>query len=382
MDDKIFFITNLIFSVVGFVMGVCFLTFPMPQSVELKNYRVSLKVLALAYFAIAVFAMLLLFLKRKHLEMELFYFNFLIVTSSQTMLFGFTLTSLLDPVFVTKKKILFHSLPIITLLLLYIFSYYLFGDPYLFKFSDIVNNISQPSVIVRIVTLVYAIFQFFFYLSMFFNAERIYKKNINNYFSDSYKLRLSWVRYALLAGLAIGLLSLMLPLFPNRYFNYAATILFTLFYLVFAIQYINYPNIYVKLNNFFIKEEFIQPEKTTNRKGRLVWSDYKTKIIEQKLFLLPNINIEELAKMLQIGRTTLSNFINTEEKMNFNNWINTLRIEEAKNIFSKNIGLSIAEVSEKVGYTEQSNFSRVFKQIVGETPLIWKKSRFKENGTA
>ena len=85
------------------------------------------------------------------------------------------------------------------------------------------------------------------------------------------------------------------------------------------------------------------------------------------------VTIEDLANKLNIGRTTLSNLINREEGVNFNTWINRLRIEEAKQLLIDNPDYTIAKISEMVGYTEQANFSRQFKQITGESPLLWRK---------
>jgi len=83
--------------------------------------------------------------------------------------------------------------------------------------------------------------------------------------------------------------------------------------------------------------------------------------------------IEELAQHLKIGRTTFSGMINKEEGINYNLWMNTLRIDEAKKIFAANLDFSIAQVSEMVGFSEQSNFSRQFKIITKQSPSEWRQ---------
>jgi YesN/AraC family two-component response regulator len=85
------------------------------------------------------------------------------------------------------------------------------------------------------------------------------------------------------------------------------------------------------------------------------------------------VTIEDIANKLKVGRTTLSNLINREEGVNFNTWINRLRIEYAKQLMIDNPDYTIAKISELVGYTEQANFSRQFKLIAGESPLLWRK---------
>jgi AraC-like DNA-binding protein len=39
---------------------------------------------------------------------------------------------------------------------------------------------------------------------------------------------------------------------------------------------------------------------------------------------------------------------------------------------------SLSVIAEKVGYTEHANFSRQFKLITGESPLLWKKQQISE----
>ena len=91
------------------------------------------------------------------------------------------------------------------------------------------------------------------------------------------------------------------------------------------------------------------------------------------MYLKEGLTLEELAQTLLVGRTTLSNLINQEENVNFNTWINTLRIEEAKKKIIASPEYSILLVSELVGFSEQSNFSREFKKITGITPSGWKR---------
>lgn len=98
------------------------------------------------------------------------------------------------------------------------------------------------------------------------------------------------------------------------------------------------------------------------------WYFYKQKIIESKIYLNESITLIEIAQSLNIGHTTLSNFINTEENLNFNNWINQLRFSEAQNLMASDPDTPISHITTKTGYSELSNFSREFKQFTVETP--------------
>jgi AraC-like DNA-binding protein len=85
----------------------------------------------------------------------------------------------------------------------------------------------------------------------------------------------------------------------------------------------------------------------------------------EKNFTRTGISIQSLANEIGTNRTYLSNHINGEKGMNFNHWISNLRIEESMRILINNPELSIDQVSERVGYSEQSNFTSHFTQIVG-----------------
>jgi AraC-like DNA-binding protein len=55
-----------------------------------------------------------------------------------------------------------------------------------------------------------------------------------------------------------------------------------------------------------------------------------------------------------------------------NQWLYTLRIEEAKQIILRNPGVKISEVASAVGIPIIYNFSRWFKSITGMTAVTWR----------
>jgi AraC-like DNA-binding protein len=194
-----------------------------------------------------------------------------------------------------------------------------------------------------------------------------------DYFSDVFQLKLNWVRIAFFSALVVGTVAMISNFLPTRY-DWIVTLVFSVFYFGFAQEYIKYNKV------FSIIEPAIIPVATENipnlnQKLRIKtdWQYYKQQIASNKYYCEAGITIEELAFKLKIGRTTLSNFINREEGINFNSWINKLRIEDAKQLLIYNPDYTIATVSEMVGFTEQANFSRQFKVVTGESPLVWRK---------
>jgi AraC-like DNA-binding protein len=149
--------------------------------------------------------------------------------------------------------------------------------------------------------------------------------------------------------------------------------IYALFYVGFGLFYIQYPNTFTEIEQAITETEVIVPDETEKVNRLPTWDKLKQQVIQEKYYLNSGVTIEEIAQLLKIGRTSLSGFINKEERVNFNLWINTLRIEEAKKHLVNHPDFSIAKVSELVGFSEQSNFSRQFKLLTQQSPSEWRQ---------
>ena len=87
-------------------------------------------------------------------------------------------------------------------------------------------------------------------------------------------------------------------------------------------------------------------------------------------FLNPALSLVEVAKLLKVTPQQLSQVVNEKTNLNFTNYINSYRIEMAKEIlmsldFNKH---TIDTVAEKSGFNSKSPFYLAFKKNVGMTP--------------
>jgi len=196
---------------------------------------------------------------------------------------------------------------------------------------------------------------------------------LDNFYSNTFHLRLIWVRYCFFGALVLVTLVIISMFISNPYFGLFITGINILFYTFFGLLYIQYPLTYTNLESLFITSSLPNNEELNQSSGILSWDKLKSLIVEERYYIRPEINIEEMAQYLKVGRTTLSAFINKEEKMNFHAWINSLRIQEAQQIFESNPDYSITQVAEMIGFSEVSHFSRQFKQITNESPSAWKQ---------
>ena len=97
---------------------------------------------------------------------------------------------------------------------------------------------------------------------------------------------------------------------------------------------------------------------------------------QNKPYLNSELDLETLAKAMQVHPKTLSQAINQILGSNFSEFINSYRIEEAKLLLQNNTDnqMTIMEVMYDVGFNSRSVFNTAFKNKTGVTP-----SQFKEN---
>jgi two-component system response regulator YesN len=85
-----------------------------------------------------------------------------------------------------------------------------------------------------------------------------------------------------------------------------------------------------------------------------------------------NYTLPEAAEMAHLSVSHFSSLFKKSTGMTYLNYVNQLRIEKAKELLLVP-ETKIYEVADQVGFTSLPYFNRVFKQIVGATPLEYRK---------
>ncbi len=371
--DTIYLVTDIALVVVCFIMFAFFIGVKNLPFVNNPNYKTSLKALAIAYIIFGILNTIDLFLNHIEPQPQIFPFIALVIACFQALLFSFTLITLYNPNFVTRKIVVTHSLPIALLVISYVMIRLFFDSVSIASFAEIKVSGGNPEFIVRVLLFIFFVFQLIAYTKITMGQDREYRRQLLNYSSETEKLNLRWVRIAFLAALSIATTILIYNIYPSKIFGLFVNIAVIIFYFGFGVNYLNYNKIYINISNIFIDNTAQSGINLKQGSQKVKWDALKNKILDERLYLKEGLTLEELAQTLLVGRTTLSNLINQEENVNFNVWINTLRIEEAKKIFIATPEYSILQVSELVGFSEQSNFSREFKKITGVTPSCWKQ---------
>ena len=364
-----FYIINATIPLVLIFSALLMLLLAIPSDPELNTYYRSRKVMAYAYLIFGIFSGVNALVNgpgTSDSDMFIVAVFSLIIASFQSFLFTYTLIILINPSgfkkrWVAGQLISISSFSILVLLLLCLKAFY-----------------SQK--IAFFCFLAFYFYQLIYYTHTFIRANKQYRSAAGNYFSGDEAKLLNWVTIAFFSAFSVGILVLVLIIYPDPVFDLAVAVLCALFYIYFLVKYINYP--YVFRTVTILKEDVDEDENQDQATDQETTENKKLnnlpQLIEQwvssKAFTESGITIITMANSLNTNRTYLSAYINNNMQMNFNAWINLLRIEEARKILKSSDNLSIADIAFRLGYADHSSFSRQFKKITGFSPVQWRKT--------
>lgn len=96
---------------------------------------------------------------------------------------------------------------------------------------------------------------------------------------------------------------------------------------------------------------------------------------DEKRFLDASLTLEKTAEALELSQGHLSKIINTELGISFKDYINALRVEEAKSYLADDAfsNYTLVAIGLEAGFNSKSAFNSSFKKITGETPSQFKR---------
>ncbi|MCR4434790.1 MAG: PocR ligand-binding domain-containing protein [Clostridiales bacterium] len=89
---------------------------------------------------------------------------------------------------------------------------------------------------------------------------------------------------------------------------------------------------------------------------------------------MEKITLEEVASHVYLSVSYFSKIFKDEMKCNFNSYLNKVRIDMSKKLLLDD-SIALVDVSNLVGYEDQSYFSKVFKKMTGMSPGKYRESR-------
>jgi len=157
------------------------------------------------------------------------------------------------------------------------------------------------------------------------------------------------------------------------------------FYLLWlSISFVTYWLGYIGIYKYGVSEQRKKIRIFTNKKiTDIIYAtannkhikDLEKLLIQKKQFLNPALTQEVVAKKLNLSKSHLSRIINSELDTSFTNYLNSLRVEQAKQYIENEsfTNYTIAAIGLEAGFNSKSTFNKAFKKVTGLTPSGYKK---------
>lgn len=327
------------------------------------------------------------------------YRDILFYTPFQHLLFVgpiifFYTQNLLNPSFKFLKKEALHLIPgfiyFLYTIAIWIYDKFIFGDYYFYKngmdkdFDDWYQKLGLVSMLV------------YFVLSI--RYYNVYKKLMFQVVSYADTILFKWIKTYLIAFLIMLLLPIffdIIGIFYPEIKSYQGSWWFFLFFsiIMYYIAITGYSNpinatIPFKMSFFNKNPMLLLNENPTNETENCIdiqhetfeesnspeieyWkSKIETLIQEEKWYQNSELTLLDLAKKLGTNVSVISKTINQGFQMNFNDCINSYRIEAVKNslVGGEHKNSTLLGIAFDSGFNSKATFNRAFKKNTGKTP--------------
>lgn len=284
-----------------------------------------------------------------------------------------------------KLKSLFHFMPALTILVLMLPFYTMGAEEKIASMKALsqANTLQVPAG--QLIFMGAHVFQtiFYIYLVQKFINEKVHE--FRSYSSDVVvEKKLKWLNDFNLYFSVYLVLYLLLVIVLSVINKYQVEVDYVLLLItsvsIYSIGYTatNNPEIFQAFPNLVSKpgdhvkepapQKDADPDKNPELKARLLQL-----MVTNKPYLKCDLRISELADSLSVQSYQLSQLINDEFKMNFFDFINRYRVEDAKRLFIEgNHNYKILSIGYEVGFNSKATFNRVFKKFTGFTPSEYK----------
>lgn len=210
-----------------------------------------------------------------------------------------------------------------------------------------------------------------------FNGVKVvnkHNKTVANYYSNIEGRTLNWIRYINIIILFVAVASIIFVFIGRSYFTrhevslLIPSFIFSSVLFVIGFKGNQQTEILEKIleeKDLDIEFEEIETENEDKLKINLI------ELFEKgKIYIHPDLRITMVSESIGTNRTYISRLINEEFDMNFNEFVNKYRIEEAKQLLccENHTAFTMEHIAEKSGFGSLASFSRVFKELEGTTP--------------
>ena len=210
-----------------------------------------------------------------------------------------------------------------------------------------------------------------------------YNKMVENNYSNTEDKVVTLIKPLLIAFVAASLISFVCNLIGNDFFADSAWVL-AVPVMIFSSVILWFGFVGLTQNIFTreIVEESAKMEEEEQKQEILPLTPEKEQIMateiqklmdEKRIFLQPNLKINDLAHMLNTNRNYIYNAINRGIGLSFAEYVNKKRIEYAVQLIDQDREILLTDVARRSGFASPSAFYRNFKIYMGCSPSDYQK---------
>ncbi len=276
------------------------------------------------------------------------------------------------------KKNLIHFVPFIIY-----FTFYTVPSSFDFQYAKFIDGHIRA-----LIKDVYGIVYFSISIKLFYVLSKTMKQN----YSTIKEKDFLWIEKLLICFLLVRIVGFILNT-SEILFGYDVSwdAYITISFLIVAMAYLGFYGITqskIILPDFLIENHIAKTIELENKTSYL--KDDEKEVLkqqfykcmsEEKLYLLPDLNLKMIADKMEVSQRKLSAFFGEVLNSSFYDSINSFRVEEAKTVLKSNAveSHSITGIGLSCGFSSKSSFYRIFKNKTGMSPSEYRRVALKES---
>ena len=254
------------------------------------------------------------------------------------------------------------------------------------RLASIRYEMTGNTTLINDINTIFVFIQMIAYFAVIFRFLHRTKKAIGDTLSDAEWIQKSWIpvfEYLFAALFVIVMVGFFISPSTGTWLIQILNVI-AMFYLVYNI--IAHPVMPIKQVPVEIANDDVSETVNAETPSTHIIDEQQMKDIcesasqymeESKAYLRHDISLAVFAKEIKIPQRKLSFAINGYLKCNFFEFVNRMRIEEAKHLMQKldTSNLNIDSIYADCGFRSRSSFYMVFKKMTGKTPVAWLEDR-------
>lgn len=351
------------------------------NSEQSKGYMKVKAFVALAAFLDAILSFIFLYFLSKDysylcintfLAPLVFYFQVFMATSSLLMLFR-------SP-YMSKHLMYIFIWPVVVLTLSHCVGYLVeFG--FVFDIPSYISYVNTTySMVVSMLMYMVILVVMTCLAVILLRAVKKYNRTLENYYAEYPELSGKRLDSVVMAFFLYGILALINLLSFSRPVVVGSVIVTSVFFVVFAVALVNLQRLFSLVSPAFAYERMTdqkpaeEPAETVPEPSESFVSMsiddtvYHWTSRQDRPYLKCGITVASVSAEMKISPRVLSDYLNNVYEVNFNTWINTLRLEQAAEMMLENPKLPFKDLYAKVGFSDLAAFAKAFKKCYGVAP--------------